>query len=541
MRTRRLSLLPLVAALASAACEAAAPSIEDPGAREATPGDPGGGKADGFGGPGSGETHPYQAALACTRAPGSTLVGVMWDLARGMPQRVAEIGFDGNVGACELAIRASRKRRVCVPASWGVYTVRQLDTGRDEGSYRSLDACAAVTRGTPPLRTEPGFVEFIAPEELAPFRAALPRLTSDAVDAALRSPRTIWYDESALVFAYQDSFGNPKGLRANRVGYDVGENASEPDIHALTEYFQPQKFKFPFGVTAGATFSDNVYALYFWLPPAGEGGRALPVRVWKNASHWQWVFPVGTVLGEALFIQAPHDGRWLAFEVRSRTRAIDRWVTGVFRPFLRAEDLASAVKARRPGWAALPDVRALVEHLESPASLEAHTLSAPSYRAIFPDLHGAMDYLPELTDPALVAELLVDRYFDDAMGTVWKRSGALVAYAPSTHARFHVVPTEYPAGMFQTSEAGCRTCHDQTSRPLNNLDPRVVLYGEVWGEDEVFTWHPFAIDADAFSVADGNRRMNPRLQSAGLVELASPASAPQTYRALPKPYVARYE
>ncbi len=535
-----LARWPLVAAFAASACQAPAPSPEDPGASEGGPGDRTGGKADGFGGAGPGETHPYQAALACTRAPGSTLVGVMWDLAGRVPLRVTEIGFDGNVGACELAIRASRKRRVCVPASWGVYTVRRLDTGADEGSYRSLDACTAVTRGAPALRTEPGYVDLIAPEELAPFRAALPRLTSDPVDAALRSPRTIWYDESSLVFVYQDSFGDPKGLRANRVGYDVGSNASEPDIHALTEYFQPQKFKFPFSVAAGATFSDNVYALYFWQPPVSEG-RTLPVRIWKNGTHWQWVFPVGTVLGEALFIQAPHDKRWLAFEVRSRTRALDRWVTGVFRPFLRAEDLAAAVRSRRPGWATLPDVRALVEHLESPASLTAHTLSAPTYRAIFPDLHGAMDYLPELADPALVEELLTDRYFDDAMGTTWKQAGGLTAYAPSTHARFHVVPAEYPAGMFETSEAGCRNCHDQTSRPLNNLDPRVVLYGEVWGEDEVFTWHPFAIDADAFSVSDGNRRLNPRLQSAGLVELATPASAPQTYRALPKPYVARYD
>ena len=111
----------------------------------------------------------------------------------------------------------------------------------------------------------------------------------------------------------------------------------------------------------------------------------------------------------------------------------------------------------------------------------------------------------------------------------------------ATRARFHIVPAGYPAGMFATTEGGCRTCHEQTSRPLNNLDPRVVLYGEVWGEDEVFTWHPFAIDVNAFGVADGNRKLNPRLAQARLVEMATPASDPQIYKTLQKPYSPIYD
>src|SRR5690606_1587984 len=122
-----------------------------------------------------------------------------------------------------------------------------------------------------------------------------------------------------------------------------------------------------------------------------------------------------------------------------------------------------------------------------------------------PPLRGAMDYLPPISDLGLVKELLADRTFEDAMGERWKQSadGALTTYAPSTRARFHVVPREYLGGMLETTERGCRTCHEQTSRPLANLDSRVVLYGEIWGEDEIFTWHPFAIDERSFSVGDG--------------------------------------
>ncbi len=495
-----------------------------------------------------GESHPYQAKLICERAPGSTLVGVLYDVSNGSKVRVAQYTAAGNVGACELAARASRNQRVCIPgSSWSSFTIYDLSTRRSQGSYATLAACTAVTRGAPTLRTEPGYVDFIAPAELAPFRDALPRLADPAIDAVVRDPRTMWYDEASLAFVYQDSFGSPKGLRANRVGYDVGSTASEPDIRALTEYFQPTKFKFPFAFSAGATFEEKLYVMNFWRPPTSEGGPAgqpvKPVRIWKNNSHWQWVFPVGTVIGEALFIQAPDDGKWFAFEVRARRRSIDGWVTSVFRPYVHAEDLARAIKERRPGWSADAELKALVDHVESSESLTAHTMSAPPYAAIFPPLQGALDYLPPTTDIALVKDLLAQKPFENAMGSYWKASadGRLKSYAPSTRARFHVVPREYMGGMLELTESACRKCHEHTSRPLNNLDPRVVLYGEIWGEDEIFTWHPFAIDEGSFGVGEGTRFVNQRLVAAGLVEMSTPASAPETYRPLPKPYRAQYE
>lgn len=489
----------------------------------------------------AGETHPYQSRLVCERAPGSTLVGVMYDISSGSRHRVARFSSGGNVGACELAIRASRDNQVCVPRSFSGYTIQNLETGLQDGSYSNLLDCTHVSRGEPVLETRAGYMDFIAPDELAPFLGALPELSDPSMDEALHSPRAIWYDEASRVFVYQDSFGSPKGLRANRVGYDVGSNASEPDIRLLTHYFEPQKFKFPFSVAAGATFEDNVYAMYFWLPPVNDDDEVLPVKIWKNNSHWQWVFPKDTVLGEVLFIQAPDDGEWFVFEVRTRSRAIDSWETGVFRPFGTAGAVASAIRELRPDYADSPDVLALVEHLEAPDSLTPHTMRSIPYEAIFPPIEGAMDYLPEVDDVALVKELLTGRAFVDTMGTHWKSEGDLTSFAASTHASFHIVPAEYPGGMFELTEAGCRTCHDQTSRPLNNLDGRVVLYGEVWGEDEIFTWHPFAIDTRTFSVADGNRSIDTRMVSAGLIEMARPSASSAVYQALPKPYVSVYE
>jgi hypothetical protein len=481
------------------------------------------------------ETHPYQDRLVCVRAPGSILKGVMYDVSGG--RRVALTEFStGHVGACELAIRASRNGRVCVTDGFR-YSIRDLGAGSTSGQYRTLAECMSVTRGAGPLRTEPGFVEFIPAAELRPFVDALPQLSDPTVDAIVRAPSTMWYDEASLVYVYQDSFGSPKGLRANRVGYDVGANASEPDIRLLTQYFQPGKFKFPFSVTAGAEFSDNTYVLNFWSTPR-TGSTAAPVRVWRNRSHWEWVFPVGTVMGEVLYLQAPDDGSWHVFEVRVRTRLADRWEASVFRPFATADEMAEAIKARRPRWEG-SDLRALVTHLTDPSTLRPHTLSSTSYEAIVPSITGHMDVLPATTDTALIKELLRGP-FAKANGKVWKSNGAAVAWGPATDAPFQVVPRGFTGGMLEISDRACQRCHEHTSRPLNNLDGRVVLYGEVWGEDQVFSWHPFAIDEDTFSVSDGNRRMNPRLRTAGLVDERPPGSDAQ-YRVLPKPFRAEYE
>lgn len=487
----------------------------------------------------SGETHPYQPRLMCERAPGNVLVGVMYDVSSGSKSKVAEFDWGGNVGDCELAVRAARNNKVCISEYYGSYTIRDLGTKTNSGSYSNLSACTSITKGSPTLKTQAGYVDFIPPNELAPFRDAIPSVADATIDGALKSSRTMFYDEAALTFVYQDSFGDPRGLRANRVGYDVGSNADEPDIHALVEYFQPGKFKFPFSIAAGATFADNIYVLDFWQPPLDGQGKALPVKIAQNASHWQWVFPVGTVVGELFYIQSP-DRQWIVFEVRARIRELTGWATHVFRPYVRATDLAAAIKAKRPDYT-VTDLKALVDHLEANDNLTPTTLSSPSYAAIFPAMQGALDYLPGTSDTALIKELLTGKTFEDAMGVRWKENATLKTYAASTHASFHIVPAEYTGGMFETSQNGCRRCHDQTSRPLNNLDSRVVLYGEVWGEDEVFTWHPFAIDAETFSVADGNRHINQRLVTAGLVQMGSLTSDPTHYQALPKPYQASYE
>jgi hypothetical protein len=477
------------------------------------------------------ETHPYQAELICKRPPGSSLVGRMINVANGSSETLGDF-VQGHVGSCEFAVRASRNGRVCLPKGGG-YTAIQLATRAPIQSFRDLKSCTDFTKGWGDPKDREGFVEFIDDLELAKLLQHLPRVSDKKIDGVLHSPDTMWYDESSLVFSYQDSFGNPQGLRANRVGYDVGSNNSNADIKLLTKYFKHGKFRFPFSVAAGSDFDETIYVMNFWAPPKSQG-KAIPVAWWKNQSHWNWVFPVGTTIGEVLFMKSPDD-QWLVFEVRSRVRAIDQWQTNVFRPFASATDMATEIKKQRPNWSKT-DLSKLVSHLLDQESLVAATLDTTPYDEIVLPIDGHFDSLPHTTDASLMKSFLTTRVFSSVMGKTWKKNGDKRTFAATTQSNFSIVPKNYIGGLLETSEKACANCHVQTGRPVGQLDGRIVLYGEIWGEDRVFTWHPFEVGSEAFGTFDESRRVNPRLQNAGLLVQKKPGAQDPLYRELPRPY-----
>lgn len=486
------------------------------------------------------ETHPFQEKLICELAPGSYLKGWLFHVADGKKVKIGEY-TTGHVGACEMALRASRNGRVCVNRSWQ-YEAIEVATQKTIKKFGSdFDSCTAFTKGGDSLEVRDGFVEFIDDTELADVLKNFPQVQDPLINQVLHDPETMWYDEASMVFTYQDSFGNPQGpegLRANRVGYDVGIHASHPDIRLLTKYFKHGKFQFPFAIEAGANFQDNIYVMNFWAPPVKDGKR-LPVAWWKNESHWHWVFPVGTVIGEVFFQHDPTDTSdkkdWFVFEIRSRVRQTDGWKTDVFRPFVNAAEMAAAIRQARPDWKST-DLAGLISHLEDTETLQPAVLETNSYEQIIKPLRGYKDYLPAVSDVELIKSFLTERTFKSAMNKRWKESGSKNTFAAATHADFHIVPKNYEGALFETTESACVSCHAHTGQPLGQLNYKVSAYGEIWGEDYVFTWHPFQIDFDSFTVSDGNRRANPRLVQAGLLVQKKPEKNDPDYTELPKPY-----
>lgn len=480
--------------------------------------------------------HPLQPPLECRVHSNPYVTADLFYVPdTGAEKRLATYGSSDPGGACELAIRSSRNGVICIAQNYEVKSIKILDQSTT-GTYGSENTsnysrCFAATN-TDHLGVRPGqSLDFIDPARLAPFKAALPQIDDVEMQAVLNDPTTVWYDELSMIFTYQDSQGNPQGLRANRVGYDVGINTDNDEIRKLVNFFEPSHFKPPFKTAFGTTLTPekNIYLLNFWRLPQ-VGGAAVPVKYWREGTRWRWTFPVGTVFGEVMMMRAPDDGTWHTFEIRTRKRYGGGWAVAAFRPFLKASDFTAAVHAASLQRPQSTDLAEFVAQLESTTALERHTLTAaPIYAKSVAPIVGALDYIPETRDYALIKQLLHTTVFKSAEGSVWKEGGGLETYAASTKAPFSIVPQNYEAGVIPVNEVACSSCHNQTGRLVGDLDDSAILYGEIWGEDQIFTWHLFEVTYDAFTVSDEGRHVNPRLTQARLIEQGKPSSSDTRY------------
>ncbi len=378
-------------------------------------------------------------------------------------------------------------------------------------------------------------VSLLRDDWLAYLASRMPCVSDPALRAVLESADTVFYDRWGIVPGYQDSFGDgvelPIGMRPNSIG-KVHIDLAVPGGHA--QIFQTTGvFHFPFGRPIGS-HEKQAAVIDFWHIPRGADDALMPVAYWKRSpSRWtnriDWAFPVGTIFGELMFVVA--DGHWHPFEIRTRTRARERWESDVLRPFPNAERFARKLEERREerdDWASSAEIDALIEHARRPDTLRAATLASSRFPSAFAAVSGAEDPLPRLSDPSILKALLADTGFRSAKGEVWKSNGNLRAYAPTIDAGFSIVPERFNGGLVEVSNASCDRCHRDAGRPFKDYYANIIAYGELWGQDENFTWHPF--DSGMFVGASGdvknfnndNRRMRGDFVQAGLVAPFNP-------------------
>ena len=390
-------------------------------------------------------------------------------------------------------------------------------------------------------------VELMARDDLATIAARIPRVADDFVRGVLESPDTMWYDRRSIVPGYQDSFGDnvvtPIGMRPNTIDSNLIDLAV-PGGHGWI--FQDHGvFHFPFGRPARST-EEHLYVANFWQLPR-DGGRLLPVVWWQRdpnsyTHRVEWMFPRGTVLGEMMFIVDASGELW-PFEIRVRVRELDGWRSDVLRPFPSATDFADALDAKRSEraeWSSASDIAALIAHARNPATLSPASLGSTQFRGAIERIDGAEDTLPAVADPTILRELLVETPFRSARGAVWKTNGSLTTYAPTSRSGFSIVPRDYAGGFLRVDEASCDRCHEDAGRPFRDWYPDIIAYGELWGEDESFTWHPFEtarfVDSRGAVVNFNydNRAMRSDFVSAGvLVRYDRAAHSDSLYRKLP--------
>jgi hypothetical protein len=398
-----------------------------------------------------------------------------------------------------------------------------------------LAACAPAPNDV--ATSESSLDSPIPATQLSAIKAALPKVGWSRLQKVFGDADTFWYDHASMQPSYQET-GSPGGGARDNAHWrdliaDTGTNDpnTNPAVGAEKVYDNVAKrWRFPVATTAGTDDSTNLVLVDFLSLPKDASGKiqSIPISTGMDQLHlwWQWQYPNGTMIGEVLFIS---DGsNLLPTEVRVRTRYAGGWAVNSFRPFPEAAALSAAIKARRPGWASNPQLAQVVQQIDGTDGLTPKRLTATGLVGTF-DQDGVIDVLPDFGDAALVRELLTGTTFVSAYGAVWRQNGTATAYAASTASDLSIVPKSYTVGLIEVRESSCVRCHQETGRELEQFYPGLTLYGEVWGKDNVFTFHPFdesyypQLDLDSGSGVQDNRHMNPKLTAMGLIAPYDPA------------------
>jgi len=361
-------------------------------------------------------------------------------------------------------------------------------------------------------KAPPKHLQLVSAEKERALRSQLPVVEDGAIQEILDDARLILYTEKEMPKAYQDWSGDLQGVHSP--SYNISANNSEP--------FGNGNREFPWGTPAGTHRTKGVESFRFLWLPMDEEGNVRPIVWFKHhlsqsvRKGYAWRFPVGTVFGEVLMIKGP-DGKKHTFELRVRIREFDNWAVDAFRPFRSAEELAFAIRNRRPDFDQSSSLAKLVSHLESPVELVSHRLANRHPGKVFRQSMG-VDELPALGDDALVAELLDETVFKSCLGGTWRRgTNGVATCAPTTKAAFHIVPANYDAGFVEVDRVSCIRCHESVNQHVRRFEAGRDWYGRIRGSDGIFSFHPFSLDSISYNGYGGGVRMRRELIDAGLL------------------------
>lgn len=351
------------------------------------------------------------------------------------------------------------------------------------------------------------------------LRQYLPKVDDPGVQAILDDPALVLYTQSEIPTAYQDWSSGLPGIHSP--SYNVSANNREP--------FGNGNVEFPWGAPGGAHRAQNVATFRFLWLPRDERGRRRPI-VWyrkhlegSTSTGYAWTYPVGAVVGEVLQLRSPQ-GQLYTFELRVRKREQSEWVVDVFRPFPASDDLAQAIREHRTNWQDNPQLARLVQHLEQPSALPKGTLMDAGHTRLTFHQSMGIDTLPPVGDDALVADLLTKSVFRSALGATWRKgTNNTHTVAPTTQARFHIVPAQYDAGFIEVDRISCMRCHETVNRHVNDFQPGRDWYGRVRGSDGIFSIHPFDPSCISRNGISQPARISHRLTSLGIFAAYNPA------------------
>lgn len=304
-------------------------------------------------------------------------------------------------------------------------------------------------------------------------RAWLPAVADPQLARDLASPDLALYTRTDMPPAFQFEAGLPNdGLKW------PGYNMAPPGLDPTGNYFE-----FPWRDPAGSLDGPPpaIEALRGWLLPARQDGSRWPVVWWSEPQpqprsvvnppqeRIAWAFPVGTLFFELLINT---EGEPTAFLLRTRRRAVDHWDPDELAPYVEAGELEAAVSAAGGT-------------LRRGATVEVRLADRHPVRSI--EERGVVEQLGDWP-PETRRRLLVGRVWRSTAGHEWR---------PGVQAPMGGLGPRRFAPVFEVSPESCARCHRSSNRPVSFFQLGRDWYGNVSGDDQILSWHPFALEAIA--------------------------------------------
>lgn len=359
------------------------------------------------------------------------------------------------------------------------------------------------------------------------WRAIMPKFSDERIAGVMSHPNTIFYTDKELPKAYQDF----DGVSALHGVHDPMNNVSADKA----EPFGNGNREFPWRSPFGLDKSNVAGSVRFINLPLDEEGKRLPVVWWMNpplidkrvlsqaSNGYGWIFPIGTVIGEALFM-TDSNGKKHIFEVRVRTRGEKRWTVDAFRPFVTSKELQEAVRRHWPANGREAQLSGLLEHLDRPLVGEPLLVVNKHPDSTVFKQERLMDVLPDIGEGNAI-KLLSNAVFSSALGADW-RNEERSPHAPSTKAKFNVVPQNYDGGLVAVDSKSCMQCHDNCNKHVRDFHFKRDWYGRIRGSDGIFSWHIF--DQESIS-KNGSAKpvvINKKMATLKIVERYDPKKHP---------------
>lgn len=367
---------------------------------------------------------------------------------------------------------------------------------------------------------EPKPVQIVSKEKLGTYQKFMKQIDIEDKDlrALMKDEDTMIFDEEVMPGVYQNSIDEKRGVFRN--------DSDKPPF--VGKIFEGSTFRFPFGHTGGLHKSKTMRKFNFLKLPRVKG-KVLPIVWWTVDTYsgtrrvvvprYEWLFPVGTIVGEVLWHTGPDKGSYV-FEIRTGTRELKSWRRASHAILPTAKGVVKAIKELRPKWKDDAKLVKLIDHLEDTKNMTEKVLDDEF--GIF-SASGGVDTMPEEFTSELAMEMYKKYPLEDRTGLAWKTEGKLVArtLTPNPKTEFSLRPQGDLSYAIAVNAQTCNQCHREVGRPFADLEKQALLYGEMWGNDEVFFFHPWAsnvIHTSAASQGDFRSTFREEFVKAGIFQ-----------------------